>query len=211
SFLNNGKSLGDQQFAFNFEYKNKIFTGIELMLNHGYLGGAAWGALYSKKLLFANKVLFPEGIKNGEDSIFAALCQIYSKKVIFLDLHFYNVFERDGSASRSWSFDRLALMPNNLKFINDYKSSHPNLSTEALNILDYRMFAFIRHMFNLFYKMFNIRNYMILRGKIKKELKSKLNIGKIRHHKNQVKLLNFSLDFFAFAVFFNNLFFKKNY
>lgn len=92
--------------------------GINMYLR-GYSRGSVWGCVYKKEFLTQNAILFPVGIRNGEDSIFFGICHIWAKNAIFLDLLFYNVLVRSGSATTSLSKEVIKLYSNTANVIYD--------------------------------------------------------------------------------------------
>lgn len=205
SFINNGKKAGNERYVFSPSLLGQAYNGVTVAIDKGYMRGSVCGVIYNRHFLISNEILFPVGLKNGEDSIFSRLCLLYANGVGFANVHFYNVFKRDGSASRNWSFERTFHMVNNLNYINNYIASHlANLSSESLNILDHLKFSNVSNIYNSLYHSFSIKNYIVLTKSLKKELKGKLDIGKINSGKNKVKILNLSTNLFGVLVMMNS-------
>jgi len=205
SFINDGNNVGKEQYVFEPSFVGKIFNGVTVAIDRNYRRGSVWGAVYNRLFLVSNEILFPIGLKNGEDSIFSLLALIHADNVGFSNVHFYNVFERDGSASRSWSFERTIHMINNVNYINNYIATHiTNLPSECLYILDHLKYRNVSNIYNSLYYSFSIKNYIVLTKSLKKELKEKLNIGEINSGKNKVKILNTSAYLFGALVIMNS-------
>lgn len=204
SFANIGSSALER-YHFNPDFTKSIQSGIYTAIDLSYLRGSVCGGLYRKNLLIEKNIFFPLNIKNGEDTIYSSLVLIYADKVGFADVHFYNVFEREGSASRSWSLDRVHHMLNNIKYINEYIDKNKNLSTEAINILDYNKYRIVSSMFNAFAETecVKLKDLVNLAKEINKLIDTKLDIGKIKFNKKKVNLFNLSTILYAGTVVIN--------
>ena len=84
-----------------------VYSGVDTY-KYGYVRGNAGGAICRTEFIRNAGLLFPTGIKNGEDTIFFALVHVYAKKMVLLDLVLYRINEIEGSASRS-NHDKLGL------------------------------------------------------------------------------------------------------
>lgn len=205
SFINRNGLAVIERYPFSNNLLNKNYKGTDLIIQSIYGRGSVWGVIYSKLFLKKNKIKFPLNLKNGEDSIFFTLCSIYGENISFSDIHFYNVYEREGSASRgNWTFDRVLNMTNNISYLNQYIEKHNKLTQEAISILNFAKYGVVSNLYNNFNNSFSIKNYFILRKKIKSELKGRIKTGPIKTNKFKVDLLNFSLDFFAILVLLKN-------
>lgn len=203
SFINDGLNLGKEEQAFDNAYTNKVNSGIEIAVNKSYKRGSVCGVVYNRNFLLANNLTFPPNIRNGEDTIFSTLATIYANKVQFVDIHFYNIYEREGSASRSWDFERIKLMLNNIRYINQYTDEHSSLTKEARNILDYDKYRIVSGIFNAFAECFKMKEFIILVKKINLLIDSKLDIGDIKTNKSKVAFFNISTMAFAASVVMN--------
>lgn len=177
---------------------NKTYTGIDIFKN-GYLRHGVCGCIYQKKFLLENAIVFPQGIKNGEDTFFVALTTMYANKVLFEDISFYVVFNREGSASTTYSFDRILNSEKLLKNNRDYYTEHDDkLSEDQKAILDVRLYESISSLVKLsidipdcslwkLKKIVNIKKYLPIRT------------PSFYEHINYVRLLNFSFGLFYFS------------
>lgn len=206
AYLNNENSIIGERYAFRQSFLNRVFTGEELVLNHSYKHGSAYGCLFSRQFVLANNIIFPEGIKNGEDSIFTTQCHLFATKVKFVDVHFYNVMERVGSASRSWNIERVLHMQDNFDFLNDFLYSNTRLSDSQRVIVNYNLLGVVTKMFHGLYSCFSVKNYFAVRRIIKKKLKNKVDIGLYKRHRKKVRLLNTSIDLYACTILTNSLY-----
>lgn len=209
SYINKEGKIIKEKYLFDESLVGRTYEGVRLAIDHGYFRGSIWGAIYKKQLLIENNISFPLNIKNGEDAIFFSLVLIYAKKITFSNIYFYNVYEREGSASRSWSFDRVLHMLNNIKFISTYIENNRQLTPEAINILHYNIYRTVSVMYNSFSKCFSLKNFFILNSKLKNEIKTKIDVGQIYLSTSKIKLINISLDLFALSVLMKNSINKK--
>ena len=194
-----------ERYPFSNNLLNKKHKGTDLIIQSIYGRGSVCGVIYSRVFLKNNKIKFPLNLKNGEDSIFCTICSIYGEKISFSDSHFYNVYERDGSASRgNWTFDRVLNMTKNISYINQYIEKHNNLAQKAVYILNLSKYSVLSNLYNKFNNSFSIKNYFILREEVKKKLDGSIDTGPIKTNKFKVNLLNVSLDAFAILVLLKN-------
>lgn len=206
SFVNNERAIGEERYSFPSSYSNQIYDGVVTAIQKNYMRGSVCGTIFSQKLLSSNKIKFPLGLKNGEDSIFSLITLIYAEKVGFVNNHYYNVYEREGSASRNWTFDRVFHMINNVKYLNNYTKNNESLSSEALSLLDLSKYGVVSNIYNNFHHCFSISGFIKLTKSLKKELRGKLKTGDIKSRKGKVKLLNFSTTLFGLSVVINAYF-----
>lgn len=206
SYINRNGKAAEEKYPAKNEYYKLDFNGKDLFIDYNYVRGSVWGVFYKRDFLLKNKIIFPLKLRNGEDSIFYTQCMIYAKCITFIDAHFYNIYEREGSASRSWTFERILGMVDNISFLNNYIDQNLALDKESLNILNYSKYGVVSNVLNHFSYSFSLSNYIKLRRKIKSLLNEKIDIGDIRTAKNKTKLLNFSLDLFAITIILKNKF-----
>jgi len=204
SFKNRNGIAVYEYFPFNKNMEGQIFKGPNLLIKYGYSRGSACGIIYRRLFLLDNNISFPSNLQIGEDSIFYRLCTIYAEKITFANVHFYNVYEREGSAFRSWSFAKILSMVDNINYIDKYIVSHAELTKEAVFILNGAKYGVVSNIYNYFHHSFSLRNYFILRKKIKNTLTGKIDTGDIKTNKNKVRLLNFSIDIFAITILAKN-------
>ncbi len=205
SFINRNGQEKIERYPFSNNMLDKDYKGTDLIIHSIYSRGSIWGVIFKRQFILSNKIKFPLNIKNGEDSIFYSICSIYGEKISFSDSHFYNVYERDGSASRgNWTFDRVLNMTKNISYINQYIEKHNNLAQEAVYILNFSKYSVLSNMYNSFSDSFTIKNYFILREEVKKKLDGSIDTGPIKTNKFKVNILNVSLDAFAILVLLKN-------
>ena len=70
------------------------------MVRSGYLRGSVCGCAFRKGFLDEAGLSFAEGVPLSEDLVFLSACLSVCERILFLDVPFYQVRERPGSASR---------------------------------------------------------------------------------------------------------------
>lgn len=112
-----------------------IYSGVSTF-QLGYRRGSVCGGFYRRAFLAENAIYFPLGVRNGEDSIVISLIMTYARQVIFYHIPYYIVYERAGSASRSFTIENLRMMKQMLdavlKIIHE---RNPHISIEQQDIL----------------------------------------------------------------------------
>lgn len=109
------KMNGIERYSWDKLIKNgTICSGVDAYKN-GYKRGSVCGGFYKKSFLQDNKIEFPIGVRNGEDSIVMSLILTYAQRICFAPIPFYIVFERPGSASRLFTEKHLNIMNETLK------------------------------------------------------------------------------------------------
>ncbi|WP_111672220.1 glycosyltransferase family 2 protein [Algoriphagus litoralis] len=194
----------NERYSFDDSFLIVQYDGNHLISKKSYIRGSVCGCLFSRKFLFDNDVVFPIGLKNGEDSIFMFLAYIYAKEIQFIDQIFYLVKEREGSASRKRSVNNVYRMIDNIKYIYQYIYLHPKLNSLQINILNYSIYLVVSSIFNKLYYCFSLKNYFGVFNSVRNELLTKLNIGTIKQSKTKVNLLNCSLFLFSISVLLKN-------
>lgn len=207
AFIKSGNQKLKEKYPLKNSIINKNFKGLDLAINEGYFRGSIWSVLYKKELLLNNNILFPTGIKNGEDTIFFSKILMYAQNIHISPLEFYNVYEREGSASRSWSFERILLMINNIKYLQEYIKNN-NLNLQQTYILNYNIYRVVSTMFNTLSLCFSFSNYFKLNNSLKKVLTHNIDTGNLKIEKRKIKLLNTSIYLFSASVILKNIFKK---
>ena len=102
----------------------------------GYTRGSVCGCIFNKDFINKHNIRFYEKAKNCEDTIFFFLCQMHANNVTFVNREFYMVYERENSASRNISEEKLLLMFNNLEYIKEYASCNNVTDETQLDMLE---------------------------------------------------------------------------
>jgi glycosyltransferase involved in cell wall biosynthesis len=203
SFISKDGVIKRENYTFDESFLTKTFDGYALISEKFYKRGSVCGCFFKRTFLKKNKLEFPIGLKIGEDSLFISLAHLYAQQIFFVDQVFYLINERVGSASRCWSFEIVYKMKNNIRFINNYIIEHPNLNKEQRHVLHYSLYRVVSSIFNQLIFCFSIKNYFKILKVVSKELKGKLDTGRISINKNKIKLLNFSLKWYSIIVLIN--------
>lgn len=199
--LKSNKEDGTERYAWcPMLESNVIYSGVDTY-EKGFRRGSVCGGFYKKEFLNDNNISFPLGVKNGEDSIVISLILAFAKKICFVPIPFYIVYERQGSASRSFS-------ENNLKSINQTLDSAFKIRNERLQYVITPQQSFI--LADMLYRVISSLTYMsIALGNISlKSIKKNLPINqylpiqfescyKIGLKK---KILNFNYSLFYWLV-----------
>jgi len=203
SYKNEKGKIKKENYKFDSSFLNRTFDGYSLISEKSYKRGSVCGCFFKRDFLKQNNLSFPIGLKNAEDSIFISLVLLYIERISFIDQIFYLVNEREGSASRSWTFERVYKMTDNIQYIYNYIGERPNLTKKQKDILHYNIYATVSAIFNNLFYSFSTKNYIKILIVVRKELKGKLDTGNISLSKRKVKLLNFSLNWYSFNVIIN--------
>lgn len=179
----------------------------ETLYKNRYTRGSVWGCAFNRGLLLDNNILFPEGVMNGEDSIFFSLVKIYAKSCVFFDIRFYHVFERVGSASRSMTLDRVYNYSNNLKFLRRYLLENC-LNFRQKDLIQMSIYGIISNAV-YYYLCLGLRNYSDLYNMLdlKYVLPIRLNSSYFKMN-FKLRLLNFS---FTCYCLFRQLYVKLSF
>tara|TARA_R110002072_G_scaffold224998_1_gene382114 strand:+ start:35089 stop:36084 length:996 start_codon:yes stop_codon:yes gene_type:complete len=206
SYKNGGNLLKNENYKFDASFLSRTFNGYNLIVGKSYKRGSVCGCIFKRDFLKVNQLKFPLGLTIGEDSIFISLVHLYIKKIYFIDQILYVINEREESASRSWSFEKVLNMKHNIHFVNTYISQHPNLNVKQRHILDFTVYGVISNAFSYLYLCFSFNSYFKLLKAVRFKLNRKLKTGSIPVNKGKVRLLNFSLICFSISVLINKRF-----
>lgn len=189
-----------ERYSFDESFFNRTYSGYELIVEKSYKRGSVCGCVFKREFLRTNELGFPLGLKIGEDSIFISLVHLYLQNAAFIDQKFYLVNEREDSASRTWTFEKLVNMKGNIQFLDRYIRERPGLQNYQKHILDYSIYGVVSSVFNSLFHCFSVKNHINICISIQKEIKRKLDTGDISLSKGKVRLLNFSLPIYSFTV-----------
>lgn len=197
------------QYPFNDKLCNGIFSGVDLF--RFYTRGSVCGVCFNSRFIHEQKLVFNKEMKNSEDSLFFSLALANAKLIELLKINFYLVYEREGSASKDWSYDRL------LKSIEGIYQVEKELNNRVLAppqkaILYNQVFDIISLTFyNFFMKsQGKLDNYNKLKRVIKSSDVYPINLKGINTRILKIKLLNFSIDLFAIPFLVRALMLKFN-
>jgi len=191
-------------YLFPQNLSDKIISGVELFQN-GYLGkGSVWGATFEKQFLLQHQIAFSESIINGEDTLFMALSFVYATKVKHVNIDFYHLHQRIGSASQSWNYNRIRVMYNNFIPMKIYIEKN-SLTIDQMEILNYHIYITISNIINNFFSVHRLNKYVELKQAIVESGFYPIEINKLNQLKYKINLLNFSFDLYCLLIFFRQL------
>lgn len=177
----------------------RVLSGVE-SFRHGYFRGSSWGALYERAFLLKKSLLFPVGVRNGEDTIFFTCCQVLAQRMRYVDIALYKINERAGSASRTQNKETILLYEVALRKVKEFECNHASLSKEQTYLIDFLKYTLIS---NLTYQaVISCLSYGELqcRLSIRSYLPLKFDKSTLCH--NKIRLLNFSYCLFYFIFYF---------
>lgn len=182
-------------------YEKQTYTG-DFLLRHNYVRGSVCGCAFRRLFIHNNKILFPKGIKNFEDTIFMMLVMCYANSIRFADIDLYKVFVRAGSASTSINRNNVLESVNGLKYIEEYMQTH-NLNTLQTSILEYLKYSIISNatLYSVKCKNLGYKDF-ITHTEIKRYLPIKL--GLVKQQNNKIKILNASYWLYYILIFIKN-------
>ena len=174
-------------------YKHMQNVGCLDTINEGYVRGSVCGCAFSRKHILNNQIKFPEGIRNSEDTIFFFQSMTFCKNCFFADIPFYQVIGREGSASRTFSIERLNSMIHSIEYVDNllYEKNIAEIKSAILNFLKYLLIS------SLIYAIIKTKHsglsYLIKHSRLSWFYVDTTNI---EYLKWKMKLLNFSLPIY---------------
>lgn len=196
---NNGKE--EWQVEAPTLVENKVYDGVEAFRKR-YVRTNAGGGICRRDFLLNHNLFFPEGITNGEDSIFFALVQIYAQRIVFCNIPLYRIFEHSGSASRS-DYTNIGLnYIKTLQYVTDIKSNL-NINCEKQGIFDYIVYVLLSNATNAFTKSPKLKYRDFCSSKILQKILP-LNARQMYLMKIQARLVNFNFKIYYFLYFLKN-------
>lgn len=173
------------------------YTGDHL-LKQNYVRGSVCGCAFLKSFIKSNEILFPEGIANFEDTIFMILSMCYAKSIRFVDIDFYEVFVRAGSASTSVNSNRVIKSAKGLEYVNQYIEKH-NLTALQISMIEYLKYSIISNATLFLAKCKDLTcKEFINQTNINKYLPIKSNL--IKKQKTKILILNYSFRLYYILI-----------
>ena len=185
-----------EEYKFPPELSEKTLSGIELFKSE-YHRGSVCGVAFKRKFILDYKLNFSIELKNVEDSLFMSMVFLYAKSISHLNLDFYKVAVREGSASRIWHYDKIKDMLKSLGEVNDFIEKN-SLTDDQLAILNIKAYGIISNSMFQFFSINNLNRYSELKSIIKKSRLYPINTYGARHYRFKIYLLNLSFDLFCF-------------
>ncbi len=190
--------------VYNFppHVSGKNYSGIEIF-KQGYLRGSVCGVIFQREFLIKNSLNFSEQMKNGEDSLFMSQIFAFSSSISHLNMDFYLVTLREGSASRSWNYKRIKELLQGIFLIEEY-ISQTHFSKDQLAIFGIKAYEIISNSIYHFSKLANFRKFSELRSIIKTSPLYPIKTYGATHFRFKIKLLNFSITLFFISFLIRN-------
>lgn len=117
-------------------FKDKCVISGKDAYKVGYTRGSVCGCVFSRIFVNRFNIRFFERARNCEDTMFFFLCQIHADAVMFRNKEFYVVYERESSASRCMSKEKVLLMFDNLDYVSRYAIQNCITDKLALDMLE---------------------------------------------------------------------------
>ena len=174
----------------------------------GHVRTNAGGAIVRRQFLSDNNLLFPVGLKNGEDSVFFAYAQIFARSIEFYNIEFYGIYLVPHSASRC-SFTKRAC--DLCETVNYAQSLRHRLTIpeKKAGLLEYVIYQMLSNTVYCFVKSKNL-HLKDLKDRIDLNIVLPINVSYIYIAKKKARLMNYSFDLFYFLSWLLSLFTKKN-
>lgn len=182
--------------------EHKSYNGVEAYQCH-YTRTTAGGGICRKEFLDRHRLRFPEGVTNGEDSIFFVLVQVYAQSIVYYNLLLYRINEVVGSASRSNSTNVGLKLINTLNAASSIKSSL-QVNKERRGVFDHVVYVILSNATNHFVNSDKL-TYRQLVGSIKLSDLLPLETQYMYLHTYKAKLMNISYAIFYFSSWLKHL------
>lgn len=175
--------------------KDVEYSGVSAFEN-GHIRTNAGGAIVRRQFLYDNDLLFPEGLRNGEDSVFFANAQVYAKSIVFYDIEFYCVYLVPNSASRNSLSKRAFDLCETVNYAQSLRHRLVLTEREA-GLIEYLIYQMLSNTVYCFIKskQFHLRD---LKGRINLKEILPINVSNMHLAKNKARLMNHSFDVFYF-------------
>jgi glycosyltransferase involved in cell wall biosynthesis len=174
-----------------------LVSGNKAFVDYNYTRGSVCGVLFKKNFLDKHTLMFSEELKHAEDTLFMAMCQYLSTSIKFLNIDFYNVYERKDSASSNIKLDDILRQLKSLDIIEKNIEAF-GVNIKNVPIFNFFVYSMISNSLNSFFEIKKtFDDYIGLKSIIKKSNLYPICINKIAFRKYKIKLLNYSIDMFS--------------
>lgn len=196
-FCNSDFSDRNEIYSFSSSMVNIMHNGQDLYINNISIRSVVWGGVYRTSFIKAHDLRFIEGIANGEDSLFMAYCYIANPRVIFIDQDYYLFYQRDGSATHSWTESRINGYIMNLSYLIN--------RLDVFREKDMRFYMINLQIYSVVSNLFHNMNYCysrLLRREMVQQVSSllerlRIDFGPIKRSRVKLYILNYSVSLFA--------------
>ena len=179
-----------------------LYDGLETYKRQ-YVKINAGGGICRVEFLKKNSLRFPEGVKNGEDTIFFGLVQIYAQSIVFKNHFLYRINEVQSSASRNnYSIigRRFACTMNEVAII---RKSIVTIDRARRGIFEYVVYQLLSNTTN-YYTLSSDLTYIELKKNIKLKELLPLDTRNMFCMKRQARIMNFSFTLYYFLYWIKN-------
>lgn len=175
--------------------EHKVYSGLEAYQNC-FVRTNAGGGICRRNFLKQYGIVFPEGVTNGEDTLFFAQVQVFAKSIVYFNLPLYQINVLVDSATRNKDPSKGARLFNSIKAAVDIKTKMM-VDNERKGIFDYAIYQLISNTvsfyagskelsFASFYKGIDFPNIL------------PLNTRYMCMMRNKAKIMNCSITLFYF-------------
>ncbi len=186
---------GQEIYIVPKELRNISLSGFELF-HRGYSRGSACGVAFRREFLRINRIYFAESIQNGEDSLFMTLCFMHSDVMRCVDLDFYKVKIRVGSASRSWDSKRLFNFISSLRVLKGLIETN-DFNTYQLSMINVKAYRVISNIIFQYWRMPNRPPFSLVKRQILDSGMYPIRTSSYKCSRSKIYVLNLSLQLFA--------------
>jgi len=185
-------------YKFPRKFSGNVFSGPDLF-KKGYERGSVCGVIFNKQFIKDCALIFNEDLKNCEDTLFMALCFIHAAQLKHVDLDFYKIYSRLGSASRSWDYIKIKDSLRILYYIK--KQVENNSYTLSQNAILHKIgYENICYALSNLFSLYRFEKYSDIKAYILKSGLYPINTCDINVSRFKIHVLNFSFDFFSSLI-----------
>lgn len=178
--------------------ENQAYTGINIFKSK-YFRGSVCGCIFDKEFILSHNIEFPKYVKNSEDTIFFALCQIFAKRIFFIDECFYKINIRENSASRMYQINKITNFHQSLNYLNNIiTQSKDILNDNQLGVLQYTKYTIILN--GTIYATKSSANYQQTKELLKAKQYLPIKYKTLTWGRTKIKILNFSYKLFYYLI-----------
>ena len=176
--------------------EHRVYDGVEAFKSH-YVRTNAGGGICRREFLKNHNLTFPEGITNGEDTLFFGHLQVYAESIVYYNLPLYRINQEPESASRTPDYTLLAkglasAIPTCIKIKNKIKASE-----EQKAVFDYVVYQQLSNTIYYFTRSKEL-NYIQFRRDVDLSGLLPLNVKQMYIMKGKAMIMNISCSLFYF-------------
>ena len=176
------------------EYRR--YDGVEAF-KKGFVRTNAGGGICRRDFLKNNKLFFPEGVRNAEDTIFFGHLQVFADSIVYYNLPMYRIREAEGSACRSRDYTNLGKSHLVTMRAVVHVKKTLNASREKKAIFDYVAYQLMANTIGKFVQSKDL-DYRLLKKEVDIKNILPLDTENMYKMKRNARFMNFSLLLFYF-------------